>query len=94
MKTKPRLKCWKTNSGVRKRKTERRNREMKYVNEIGSKGEQSSLPQDSLHRSFPETVRKNGEEGYAAVVEDGGEWRTIFSKRRPRDKDMQHDHVR
>jgi len=48
MKTKPRLKCWKTKSGDWKRKIERRNREMKYENEIGSKGEQSSLPQTSL----------------------------------------------
>ena len=39
MKTKSRLKCWKTKSEDRKRKIERRNREMKYENEIGSKGE-------------------------------------------------------
>ncbi|QCD86224.1 hypothetical protein DEO72_LG3g745 [Vigna unguiculata] len=44
---------------------------MKYENEIGSKGEQSSLPQASLHRSFHETVRKNDREGCASVVESG-----------------------
>jgi len=44
---------------------------MKYENEIGSKGEQSSLTQASLHRSFHETVRKNGREGCASVVESG-----------------------
>jgi len=58
-------------SGDQKRKIERRNREMKYENEIGSKGEQSLLPQASLHRSFHETVRKNSGERCAAVVEDG-----------------------
>jgi len=44
MKTKQRLRCWKMKSGDRKKKIERRNREIKYENEIGSKGEQSSLP--------------------------------------------------
>jgi len=67
------------NSGDRKRKIERRNREMKYENQIGSKGEQSSLPRASLRRSFHETMRKNGGEGCVAVVKDGGEWRMIFS---------------
>jgi len=82
---------WKTKSGDQKRKIERRNREMKYENEIGSKREQSSLPQASLRRSFHETVRKNGGEGCAAVLEDGGEWRTIFSSEtRPRDKGKHH----
>jgi len=61
---------------------------MKNENEIGSKREQSSLPQASLRRSFPETVRKNGGEGCVAVVENGGEWRMIFSyETRPHDKE-------
>jgi len=95
MKTKSRLKCWKMKSGDRKRKIERRNREMKYENEIGSKGEQSSLLQASLRRSFHDIVRKNGGEGCVVVVEDGREWRTIFSieKTRPRDKDTSRNSV-
>jgi len=64
---------------------------MKYENKIGSKGEQYLLSQASLRRSFHETVRLNGKEGCAAVLEDGGEWRTIFSSEiRPRDKGKQY----
>ena len=34
-------------------------------------------------------MRKNGGEGCATVVENGGEWRTIFSSEtRPHEKEM------
>jgi len=55
---------------------------MKYENEIGSKGEQSSLPQASLRRTFHETVRKNSGEGCATV--ESGE----------RSFPLRHDHAK
>ena len=87
MKTKVRLECWKTKSRDRDKSKDEIGKD-----EIGRWSMKTKLEvRESnicyLKRRWRKFPWKNGGERCAAVVEDGGEWRTIFSsEKRPRYK--------